>query len=277
MPPRDRHAQIIGVLLKANHPNRVAQNQTTQQQRMPTNPWYQHELETIRDMLCACIGPKWGDAPEEKIEEIRQSRYDFGKRLCKKLSISDTDTVLDFGSGCGFVTRALCEAAAKVHCADLNPRFLEFTSRELSMFPATEFHHITYASIPQIQDGSIDKIVSTAVFIHFLYYDILFNLIELNRILKPGGLLYFDILDGDAIDLSNPAAIKNHISIYRERVRGDGFILQPSSLATMRKLAPQLGFELIETEHFGAGQSVAELSLRKVAPPDLPQWLESIT
>ena len=244
---------------------------------MPTNPWYKHELDTVRTMLCTCIGPKWGDAPEEKIQEIRQSRYAFGKRLCSKLDINSNDTVLDFGSGCGFVSRAFCQAAAKVHCADLNPEFLRFTRNELSMFPDTEFHHITYASIPQIKDESIDKIVSTAVFIHFLYYDILFNLIELNRVLKPGGLLYFDILDGDAIDLHNPAAIKNHITIYKQRVRGDGFILQPSSRTTLLKLAPQLGYELIESEHIGAGHSVAELTFRKIAAPDLPEWLRSIT
>jgi cyclopropane fatty-acyl-phospholipid synthase-like methyltransferase len=241
---------------------------------MPTNSWYQHDLNTVRDMLCTCIGPKWGDAPEEKIAEIRQSRYAFGKRLCRKLNINDNDTVLDFGSGCGFVSRAFCEHAKTVHCADLNPAFLDFTRKELSMFPATQYHHITYASIPDLPNESIDTIASTAVFIHFLYYDVLYNLIELNRVLKPQGILYFDILDADAIDLSNPAAISNHIEIYKDSVRGDGFMLQPFSLSALKQLATQLGYELIDTEHIGAGNNVAEVILRKVSKPKLPEWLK---
>lgn len=240
---------------------------------MPTNTWYAHDLDTIRDMLCACIGPKWGDAPEEKLEEIRQSRYAQGKRLAHLLKINDTHTVLDFGSGCGFVTRAFCENAAKVHCVDLNPKFLDFTRNELSSFPQTEFHRIEYASIPQVADESIDIVISTAVFIHFLYYDFLFNLIELNRVLKTGGILYFSMLDADAIDLHNPAAIQNHISIYKDSVRGDGFMLQPSSLTSIKKLAPQLGFELMSTNHIGTGENVAEVTLLKTGAPDLPQWL----
>ena len=227
-------------------------------------------------MLSTCIGPKWGEHPEDRIDEIRDSRYQHGKKVCRLIEINEHDTVVDFGSGCGFVTRAACQIAKKVHCLDLNKAFLDFTQNELSEFDNTEFHHIQYASIPDIADASIDKAFSTAVFIHFLYYDVLFNLIELNRILKPGALLYLDILDADAIRLDQTKAFKNHLKIYKQSVRGDGNTLQPFSLTALTNLIDQLGFELVQAVHVQGAHDVVEIVLKKVSRPNLPDWFDSL-
>lgn len=244
---------------------------------MTINTWYQHEIDTLRTMLNTCVGPKWGERPEERIDEIRASRLGYGRRICQLLDINQHDTVADFGSGCGFVTRAACERAKRVHCLDLNRAFLDFTRNELSDFQNTSFHHIGYASIPGIPNESIDKVFSSAVFIHFLYYDVLFCLIELNRILKPRGLLFFDILDADAVNLHQTVALRNHLTIYKDSVRGDGYILQPFSLTALRNLAPQLGFEVVSTNHIKGADDVAEIVLRKVGDPQLPDWLAACT
>lgn len=253
---------------------RVKPPTPAQETTITTRTWYQHELDTLRTMLNTCIGPKWGERPEERIDEIRASRYGYGKHIARELEINEHDTVADFGSGCGFVTHAACERAKHVHCLDLSPEFLEFTRNELGDFENTSFHHIGYASIPTIADGSIDKVFSTAVFIHFLYYDVLFCLIELNRILKPQGLLHFDILDADVINLHQTTALRNHLRIYKDSVRGDGYFLQPFSLTTLRNLAPQLGFELVSINHIKGADDVAEILLRKVGDPRLPDWLQ---
>lgn len=244
---------------------------------MTTTSWYKHEIDTLRTMLSTCIGPKWGPNPEERIDEIRASRYGYGKKVCRVLGVTEHDAVADFGSGCGFVTRAACEQARQVHCLDLNEAFLDFTRNELSAFDNARFHHIAYASAPDIPDASIDKAFSTAVFIHFLYYDVLFNLIEVNRILRPGGLFFFDILDADAITLATATAFKNHASIYKTTVRGDGNTLQPFSLAALANLAPQLGFDVLSTTHIQGADDVAEILLKKTGEPQLPHWLAQIT
>lgn len=240
---------------------------------MTARTWYQHEIDTLRTMLNTCIGPKWGAHPEERIDEIRASRYAYGQRICSVLDISPDDTVADFGSGCGFVTRAACERAGRVHCLDLNQAFLDFTRNELSDLDNTSCHQIGYASVPLL-DGCVDKVFSTAVFIHFLYYDVLFNLIELNRILRTGGLLHFDILDADVIDLATTTAFRSHLEIYKDSVRGDGYMLQPVSLTSIKNLAPQLGFACVSTHHIEGADDVAEVLLRKVAPPRIPPWLQ---
>ncbi len=264
MPPASRTNTICAVPPKP-----------AQEAAITTRTWYQHEIDTLRTMLSTCIGPKWGERPEERIDEIRASRYGYGQRICSVLEISEHDTVADFGSGCGFVTRAACERAKHVHCLDLSPEFLEFTRNELGDLDNTSFHHIGYASIPSIADGSIDKVFSSAVFIHFLYYDVLFSLIELNRILRPGGLLHFDILDADVVNLHETTALRNHLPIYKDSVRGDGYFLQPFSLTTLKNLAPQVGFELVSTNHIKGADDVAEILLRKVGDPRLPDWLQS--
>jgi ubiquinone/menaquinone biosynthesis C-methylase UbiE len=237
---------------------------------MANDTWYRHDMKSVRDIMITCIGPNFGPNPEEKLDEIRRSRYAHGKKICRNLNIHDNDVVVDIGSGCGFVTQAACEIAKEVHCVDISQEFLDFTRNELSEFTNTRFHKIDYATFPDIADESVDKIFSTAVFIHFYYYDFLFNLIEVNRILKPDGLFYTEIVDSDVIKLDTMAAIKTHIASYKNN-RAGARLIQPFSLTALENLAKQLGFKVITTAHTA---DVAEVTLKKIAIPNLPDWLE---
>lgn len=234
--------------------------------------WYRHDMKSVRDILTTCIGPNFGPNPEDKLEEIRESRYQHGKTICRILEINDKDTVVDIGSGCGFVTRAACEKANEVHCVDISQEFLDFTKIELAEYQNTHFHKIGYGSIPDIKDESITKAFSTAVFIHFYYYDFLYNLIEVNRILKPSGLFFTEIVDSDVLQINKMAAIKTHIASYKQNA-GRARLIQPFSLTALENLSKQLGFKVVSTSHVA---DVAQVVLKKVAKPQLPDWLDKL-
>ena len=241
---------------------------------MPTakDTWYRHDMKSVRDILTTCIGPNFGPNPEDKLDEIRESRYQHGKTICRILKIDENDVVADIGSGCGFVTRAACEIAKEVHCVDISKEFLEFTKIELAEFENTRFHKIGYGSIPDIKNESLTKAFSTAVFIHFYYYDFLYNLIEVNRVLKPKGLFFTEIVDSDVLKIDKMAAIKTHIASYRKNTSG-ARLIQPFSLTALENLANQLGFKVEYTAHVA---DVAQVVLKKVATPNLPDWLDKL-
>jgi len=235
-------------------------------------------MTTARDVLITCVGLNFGPNPETRIDEIRESRYRTGKNVVRQLKISATDVVADIGSGCGFVTRAAAEIAIETHCIDVSKEFLDYTRYELSDIKNVHFHHVDYAKFP-IADESLDKIFSTAVFIHFYYYDFLFNLIEVNRVLKPGGSFYVEIVDADVLDLDNVKAIKSHMIDYRNTLRSSKQggarprFIQPFSLTAFRHLSQQLGFEMVWVEHVS---NVAQIVVRKVRGPQLPEWLAAV-
>lgn len=237
---------------------------------MSTDTWYRHDMKTVRDIMITCIGLNFGPNPEEKLEEIRDSRYKHGLKIAKRLKIDENDVVADIGSGCGFVTRAACERAREVHCIDISQEFLDFTKVELQDFDNTKFHKIDYASFPDIADATIDKVFSTAVFIHFYYYDFIYNLIEVNRILKTGGIFYTEIVDSDVLQLESMRAIKTHVGSYKHN-RGKARLIQPFSLTALKNLSAQLGFKLVESTQ---SADVAEVTLKKVADAQIPEWLE---
>lgn len=239
----------------------------------PSDTWYRHDMKTVRNILTTCIGPKYGQDPEARLEEIRENRYRYGKKICRFLKVNENDIVMDIGSGCGFVSRAASEIAREVHCLDISEDFLEFTRLELSQYPNTQFHKIDYAKFADISDQYASKVFSTAVFIHFNYYDILFYMIEINRVLQTDGLFFVDIIDADALSLHTMAGIKNNISKYDNSDRGDAQLMHPFSLTAFKNLAPQLGFSVEQVSH---AADVAEVVLKKFARPDLPDWLEKI-
>jgi len=240
---------------------------------MPNDAWYSHDMNSVRNIMTTCIGPKYGQAPEEFLDEIREHRYRYGKKICRLLKVDQHDVVLDIGSGCGFVTRSACELAKEVHCLDISQDFLDFTANELSGYANTHFHKIDYARFADIGDGHATKAFSTAVFIHFNYYDILFYLIEINRVLQAGGCFFVDIIDADVLTIETMAGIKNNIIKYTNKDRGDAQLMHPYSLTAFTYLADQLGFKLESVTHFA---DVAEIVFTKTSSPTLPGWLEEL-
>jgi SAM-dependent methyltransferase len=236
---------------------------------MATENWYRHEMRNAHDVLITCVGFNFGPNPEERLDEIRQQRYLLGRRICRDAGVTKDDVVVDLGSGCGFVTRAACELAGKVHCIDINKEFLDFTRNELSEFANVNYHLIDYAHFKDIADASTTFVYSTAVFIHFVYYDFLFYLIELNRILVTSGKVYIELLDADQLQLSDMKALRGHVLDYRKN-RTNFRLLQPFSLTVFENLSRQLGFDQLSVTRSG---NMACVWLRKARQPEIPEWL----
>ena len=139
------------------------------------------EFSNVHDLLVACVGNNFGDNPEEHLPEIRASRALLGKRLVSLMEIQKHHIVLDIGSGGGFVTRPVVEKARHVHCVDISKDFLAYCKEELAEFDNVTFHVVEYAAFPDIMDSEVDRVYSTAVFIHFNFYDYVLYFLEISR------------------------------------------------------------------------------------------------
>jgi len=75
---------------------------------------------------------------------------------------------------------------------DISSNMIGAARERLAEFPNVGFTELTRSSLQPLADASFDKAYCVAVFIHMDKEDFFLYLQEMARILKPGGLLYFD-------------------------------------------------------------------------------------
>jgi SAM-dependent methyltransferase len=107
----------------------------------------------------------------------------YGKRL------DDLGAILDFGCGCGRLIRHLRSLEkAKVYGTDYNPRLVEWCRRNL---PFAQFSVNQLAPPLGYADSTFDLIYAFSVFTHLPEPLQRPWIVELTRVLKPGGHLLF--------------------------------------------------------------------------------------
>jgi SAM-dependent methyltransferase len=113
------------------------------------------------------------------------------RRVLDRLATAGVDpeqlgTVLDFGCGCGRLTRRLLVAGAdRVIGCDIDRRAITWCRRNLP----GEFHAIGLDPPLPLEAGSVDLIVAYSVFTHLDAPRLALWLDELHRVLAPGGIL----------------------------------------------------------------------------------------
>ena len=95
--------------------------------------------------------------------------------------------ILDFGSGIGNSIPAFrsCFPQSRLSCADVSPRSIEIAR---SRFPGPEQHVLVKRRVP-LASCSQDIVFSACVFHHIPHEEHLRWLVELRRLVRPGGLL----------------------------------------------------------------------------------------
>jgi predicted TPR repeat methyltransferase len=205
---------------------------------------WEDDIGDLHNLLVACVGHNYGPNPEEKIDKIRESRGAYWSTIAERLSLTKADTVLDMGSGCGFIARAMAPYVKQIHCADLNEGFLQICKAEVSQFDNVVCHLVRYADFTALRELRITKVYSTAVWIHFNFYDFILNLRALNEILPVGGLLYFDYADAQGLKVSDRLIFNTHLRSFEEDKTFIRVHVQYTSDGAVRAAADMTGFEV---------------------------------
>ena len=114
------------------------------------------------------------------------------RQVTAALDLQPGDRVLDLGCGIGRIGRELAAQVAHWQGADISANMLNVARERLGHVRNVGFTELTHANVKPLADASFDKAYCVAVFIHMDKEDFYLYLEDLARVLKPGGLLYFD-------------------------------------------------------------------------------------
>lgn len=114
------------------------------------------------------------------------------RQVASALDFAPTDRVLELGCGVGRIGLQLAPKVARWDGADISANMLEVARTRLAAQNNVGFTELKRSRLDGVADASFDKAYSVAVFIHMDKEDFFLYLEELARVLKPGGLLYFD-------------------------------------------------------------------------------------
>ncbi len=114
------------------------------------------------------------------------------RQVATALALSKTDRVLELGCGVGRIGHLLAPQIAHWEGADISANMLKVARERLSSHANVGFTELVRTSLTPLADASFDKAYCVAVFIHMDKEDFYLYLEELARVVKPGGLIYFD-------------------------------------------------------------------------------------
>ena len=148
-----------------------------------TQPPSQAMIESPRS--CSLL-PSWLASPMAAIKNEQMNRF-----AVEQLAVQPEDQVLEVGFGHGHAIRLLAERAHKGLVAGIEPsdemvRHAARRNRELIKAGRVELWQGSVSSIPY-EYACFDKVLAVDNYQHWLQAE--FNLGEIQRTLKPGGLL----------------------------------------------------------------------------------------
>jgi SAM-dependent methyltransferase len=114
------------------------------------------------------------------------------RQVATALALRSTESVLELGCGVGRIGHLLAPKVAHWEGADISANMLKVARERLAAHANVGFTELVRTSLAPLPDASFDKAYCVAVFIHMDKEDFYLYLEELARVVKPGGLIYFD-------------------------------------------------------------------------------------
>lgn len=173
-------------------------------------------------------------------EEFERDRQQHAAEIAQFCSLTRSSRGFEIGSGDGTVARILAPQCQSLDCNDLSASFLEIARAKCADHPNVSFHKIGDNYLDHLPAETYDFGFSLHVFIHLNAYDIYNYLIAVKRILKPGGVFYFDAC---TLGPQTVTVFREHAEMYRkspEIIRG---LLNYNHPTTVRRVIDEAGME----------------------------------
>ncbi len=203
----------------------------------------------------------------------------------QRLPESDGWDVLDFGCGCGRLTRFF-EAAPlgwRAHGAEVNAAHVEWCRRALR---SVDSRHNGPAPPLSFDAGSMDLAFSVSVFSHLSGVAATAWLADLARILRPGGILVATTHGENVLNTIQTSA--PHQEMFRmtpeearlvsERLRSEGMVYLPydADVLDMANAGDDYGNAFVSREFVGSDWPGTDFELCAFLPAGLRGWQDMV-
>jgi ubiquinone/menaquinone biosynthesis C-methylase UbiE len=134
------------------------------------------------------VGDVWNDpetigldvaTAEEVVPHLDRTVFDPFLGTC--------DVILEIGPGGGRFTEILLPKCKKLIAVDTSTTMLELLRERFGEDDRIEYHHSRGRGLENVTEASVDAAFSYGVFVHLQHWDIFNYLVELSRVLRPGG------------------------------------------------------------------------------------------
>lgn len=107
--------------------------------------------------------------------------------LIEQLLPAEHRSIVEIGPGAGRFSEVLAERAERLVLVDVTDEALERCRERLGERPGVEYVRTDGASLPGVEQGSIDAVWSFEAFVHMQPVDVAAYVGEIARVLRPGG------------------------------------------------------------------------------------------
>jgi SAM-dependent methyltransferase len=114
------------------------------------------------------------------------------EQVAHALLLQKSDHVLELGCGVARIGRELAPLCGRWQGVDISENMIEVARSRTAHLTNVAFHLLSCTSLSGFLDSTFDKAYSVATLIHLDKEDLFLYLRELMRVMRPGGLLYFD-------------------------------------------------------------------------------------
>lgn len=199
------------------------------------------------EMYNLLVGWEYGSDPESQIENIINDKKKLAEFIFNELSINVSGShILEIGSGCGDITKHIAPHAGVYYCTDISESFLAEAKKNCETIFNIRYHHISSARFDFLADSSLDAAIANNVFVHFNLFDIYLYFSELSRVLKSGGVVWFDIASCETFDSHIPKLFSDMAAGFKHDPEQIKCLVQWNHPATVISIAKHFGFEWID-------------------------------
>ncbi|MGH8042195.1 MAG: class I SAM-dependent methyltransferase [Rudaea sp.] len=158
-----------------------------------TDPLYSPNYKTMWDAKAATVKGAMlavdGSASEDV---LRMTGSYTAQQVNAALALNASDRVLELGCGVGRIARVIAPQVAHWEGADISANMLRVARERLAGLSNVGLTELACSNLKPLRDASYDKAYCIAVFIHMDKEDFYLYLEDMARVLRPGGLFFFD-------------------------------------------------------------------------------------
>jgi cyclopropane fatty-acyl-phospholipid synthase-like methyltransferase len=202
------------------------------------NSWESNDLNGLLNLL---VGQTYGPDAAFQIEVIKQNKYFESQNIKQYLNLTAQDTVIDLGSGCGFIADFITPEVAHCYLVDVSKSFLDYAKKVTHRHTNITYQQIEFGNLAALPP--VTAIYSVAVFIHFNLYDCYLYLKQCYNCLESGGRMLFNFLNDKYLDTTTSLWQRHTIRYLMDR--SNAFTnLHYNSASAITKIIEQVGFTI---------------------------------